>query len=73
MIEEMEALKNAIADELKTAMTDAGQEKMIIGEYKMSYTAYESCRLDTTALKKELPEIAARYTKTTSARRFQVA
>lgn len=30
-------------------------------------------RVDTTALKKELPEIAARYTKTTTARRFTFA
>ena len=73
MIEEMETLKDAIADELKAAMNEAGQDKLIIGEYKVSYTPYMSSRVDTTALKKELPDIAARYTKITEARRFQVA
>jgi hypothetical protein len=38
MIEEMEALKSSIADELKAEMTAAGQEKLIVGEYKLSYT-----------------------------------
>jgi len=30
-------------------------------------------RIDTAAIKKELPEIAERYTKTSEARRFKVA
>lgn len=73
LAEEAAEMAEAIADELKAAMTEAGQDKMVIGEYKLTYTAYESSRVDTTALKKELPDVAARYTKTTTARRFQVA
>ena len=73
MAEEAQAMADAIGDELKAEMTAAGQDKMIIGEYKLSYTPYTSSRVDTAALKKELPEVAARYTKTTETRRFQVA
>lgn len=35
--------------------------------------AVTSSRVDTTSLKKDYPEIAARYTKTTTARRFTFA
>ena len=38
-----------------------------------TYKTVTSSRVDTTALKKDLPEIAARYTKTTTARRFTFA
>ena len=35
MIEELEALKTAIADELKAEMTAQGKEKLVVGEYKL--------------------------------------
>ena len=34
------------------------------------FTSGDLRRLDSAALKKELPEIAAKYTKTTETRRF---
>lgn len=39
-------------------------------EHKASYKAVTSSRIDTTALKRDMPEIAAKYTKTTNTRRF---
>jgi len=38
LAEEAQAVADAIADELKAAMTEAGETKLIIGEYKLSYT-----------------------------------
>lgn len=54
-------------------MTAAGVESLAGSEHKATYKAVTSSRVDTTRLKKDLPEIAARYTKTTTARRFTFA
>ena len=72
MIEEMEALKDAIADELKAAMTEAGESKVIIGEYKLSYTEAKRETLDRKRLEADLGDLAD-YTKTTTYKRFSVA
>lgn len=72
MIEEMEALKDAIADELKVAMTEAGQDKMIVGEYKLSYTDCTRKDLDKKRLEADLGDLSE-YTKVTIYKRFSVA
>ena len=48
-------------------------ESVQAGEYKITWKAVTASRIDTTALKKALPEVAERFTKTTTARRFCVA
>lgn len=69
--EELEAEITAAEDAIKAAMGDA--EQITAGAYKVTWKPVTSSRLDTTALKKELPEIAERYLKTTTVRRFVVA
>ena len=71
LIEEAQAVAETIKDELKAYMGD--REELRAGEYKLTYKAVTSQRIDTAALKKQLPEVAALYTKTTTARRFCVA
>lgn len=73
MQEEAAAMVESLKDQLKERMTAAGVESLAGSEHKATYKAVTSSRADTTALKKELPEIAARYTKTTTARRFTFA
>ena len=73
MQEEAAAMVETLKDQLKERMTAAGVESLAGSEHKATYKAVTSSRVDTTALKKELPEIAARYTKTTTARRFTFA
>lgn len=73
MQEEAAAMVEALKDQLKERMTAAGVESLAGSEHKATYKAVKSSRVDTTALKKELPEIAARYTKMTTARRFTFA
>lgn len=73
MQEEAAAMVEALKDQLKERMTAAGVETLAGSEHKATYKAVTSSRVDTTALKKELPEIAARYTKMTTARRFTFA
>lgn len=73
MQEEAAAMVESLKDQLKERMTAAGVESLAGSEHKATYKAVTSSRVDTAALKKDLPEIAARYTKTTTARRFTFA
>ena len=73
MQEEAAAMVESLKDQLKERMAAAGVESLAGSEHKATYKAVTSSRVDTTALKKELPEIAARYTKTTTTRRFTFA
>lgn len=73
MQEEAAAMVEALKDQLKQHMTAAGVDTLSGTEHKASYKAVTSSRIDTTALKKELPEVAAKYTKTTETRRFLFA
>lgn len=73
MQEEAAAMVESLKDQLKARMTAAGVESLAGSEHKATYKAVTSSRVDTTALKKELPEVAARYTKTTTTRRFTFA
>ena len=70
MKEELEAEIAAAEDEIKAVM---GQEEILLaGSYKVSWKVFTSSRIDTTALKKALPDVAAAYTKQTTARRFSI-
>ena len=73
MQEEAAAMVESLKDQLKERMTAAGVESLAGSEHKATYKAVTSSRVDTTALKKELPDIAARYTRTTTTRRFTFA
>lgn len=68
--EEAQAAADALKDQIKSYMGDS--ELLTAGPYKVSYKAVTTSRIDTTALKKALPDIAAQYTRTTTARRFTV-
>ena len=70
MQEEAAAMVESLKDQLKERMAAAGVESLAGSEHKATYKAVTSSRVDTIRLKKDLPEIAARYTKTTTARRF---
>ena len=69
--EELGAEIAAAEDEIKAGMGD--QEQIIAGAFKITWKAITSSRLDSTALKKELPDIAARYMKQSTTRRFTVS
>ena len=71
LIEEAQAEAEAIKDAIKAAMGDS--DSIQAGEYKITWKAVTSSRIDTTALKKALPDVAERFTKETTSRRFCVA
>lgn len=71
LMEEAEAEAEAIKDQLKAHMGDA--EELRAGEYQVTWKAVKSSRIDTSALKKALPDVAASFTRSTTTRRFCVA
>ena len=71
LIEEAQAEAETIKDAIKAAMGDS--DSVQAGEYRITYRAVTTARIDTAALKKALPDLAAQFTKTTTARRFCVA
>ncbi len=73
MADELEAEITTLEDTIKAEMTEQGVNEMVVDVFKVRWTPVTSNRIDTTALKKELPDIAARFTKVTESRRFTVA
>ncbi len=71
LIDEAQAEAEAIKDILKAAMGDC--ESITAGEYKITYKSVTTARIDTTALKKAMPDVADAFTKTSTTRRFCVA
>lgn len=71
LIEEAQAEAETIKDAIKANM--GSSDVLLAGEYKITWKAVESRRLDTAALSKALPELAAQFTKTTTVRRFCIA
>ena len=63
----------AIENEIKAEMTERGVEELSVGVLKIRWTKVVSNRLDTTALKKAIPDIVALFTKPTETRRFTIA
>ena len=71
LIEEAQAEADAIRDAIKAHMGD--QEEIRAGEYRITWKPVTSSRLDTVALKKAMPDVAAAFTRETTTRRFCVA
>ena len=73
MAEELAAEIDSIQDSIKAHMDAQGVDTINGTDWKVTYKAVTSSRLDTAALKKALPDLAQQFTKTTSTRRFLVA
>ena len=71
LIEEAQTEAEAIKDAIKAAMGDS--ETVQAGEYKITWKPVTSIRIDTRALKEALPDVAERFKKETTVRRFTVA
>lgn len=64
---ELDVLKELIRSEM------GNNDVVTAGEYKISNKTVETSRIDTTALKKALPDIAAQFVKTVTSRRFIIS
>lgn len=70
MREELDTEIAAAEDAIKSIMGD--DETLLAGAFKVSWKFFTSNRLDSTALKKALPEIAAQFIRQTTVRRFSI-
>lgn len=68
MKEELDNEIVSLEDEIKQAM--GNEEILIAGAFKVSWKTVTTCRLDSAALRKTLPEIAAKFMKQTTSKRF---
>jgi len=73
MAEELQGEIDAITDAIKAHMNAAGADELTGADYKITWKPVTSDRLDTAALRKALPEIAERFSKTTTSCRFVLA
>lgn len=71
LIEEAQQEAETIRDAIKAVM--GSSEELRAGEYKVTWNTVTSSRLDTAALRKAIPDVAAAFTGTTTTRRFCVA
>ena len=70
MKEDIEAEIAAAEDEIKAVM--GSEETLLAGAFKVDWKTVITSRIDTAALKKVMPEIAERFMKQTTTRRFYV-
>lgn len=73
LAEELQTEIEGLQDAIKAEMTAQGVDTLAGADGKVTWKPVASTRLDTAALKKALPDVAQRFTKTTTARRFCVA
>lgn len=73
MQDELAAEVEQIQDELKAHMDANGMDTLFGLDWHITWKPVTSSRLDSTALKKELPGIAARFMKQSTVRRFVLA
>lgn len=73
MAEEIAATMEGLKDQIKQYMTENNIDTLTGSEHKATYKTVTSSRIDTTALKKALPEVASEYTRVTENKRFTFA
>ena len=72
MQEDLEAEIASIQDRIKAHMAASGVDSLTAGAFKVTWKEVTTPRVDAAALKKALPEVAARFTRTATVRRFTV-
>lgn len=70
MAEELTAEMDAIKDAIRIALGD--REEVVAGAFKITNKPVTSNRMDTSAIRKELPEIAQRYSKQSTVKRLVI-
>lgn len=73
MQDELTAEIEAMRDAIKAGLTERNTDTLVAGAFKISWKTVVSSRFDSTAFKKAQPELAAQFTKESTARRFTVS
>ena len=72
MAEELAAEISGIEDNIKALMLERGLEEMKVDVYTIRWKPVTSSRIDSTSLKKAMPELYNQFAKQTTSRRFSV-
>lgn len=72
MADEINAEIEMITDGIKAEMQARNTDTLTGIDWKVTWKEVVSSRIDTTALKKAMPEIAAAFTKSSTSRRFNL-
>ena len=70
--DDAQAELDILTDQLKLEMTHRGVEKAQAGLFEVRYQTSKSTRLDSKALKAELPDVYDKYSVTSETKRFTV-
>jgi predicted phage-related endonuclease len=73
MADELQAEIDSLTDVIKGEMNARNIDTLSGADWKVTWKEVTSSRLDTAALKKALPDVAAAFTKSSVSRRFIVA
>ena len=73
LIEEAKAEAEALRDDIKTEMLNRNIEELEAGQYIIRWTSVLSLRFESTAFKKEMPDVYKDFIKQTASRRFSIA
>ena len=73
MADELAHEIEGLQDSIKAQMDAEGLETVSGTDWKVTYKAVTTSRIDTAALKKALPDLASQFTKKTTSRRFCIA
>lgn len=73
LADDLDAEISAIQDEIKAHMAAAQTDTLTAGAFRVVWKSVTSTRIDTAALRRELPEIWQEYGKTTTTKRFTVS
>ena len=71
MREELDAEITTLEDAIKASMGD--QEQVVAGAFRISWKAITSSRFDSARFKKDHPDLAAQFIKTSTVKRFSIA
>ena len=70
MADELAAEIEAAQDAIKAHMTAIDADTLTGADYKITWKSVTSCRFDSAAFKKAMPDLAERFTRSTTSRRF---
>ena len=71
MADEIAATIDGLTDQVKDMMGE--EESALVGAFKVTYKTVTQSRLDSTALKKAMPDVAAQFTKTVTTRPLRIS
>ena len=73
MADELQVEIDAIQDAIKAEMTARETDTLTGLDWKITWKTVTSSRIDSKSLKAEMPDVAERFMKQTTARRFVLA